>query len=35
MRRFPLKLSKFLKVGKELKVLMMPMCLPKVILFLM
>ena len=38
MRRFPLKsrkLSKYLKVGKEFKVLKMPKCLPKVILFLM
>ena len=38
MRRFPLKVSKLsmlLKVGKEFKVLKMPKCLPKVIIFLM
>ena len=38
MSRFQLKLSKlrkFLKVAKEFKVLKMPKCLPKVILFLM
>lgn len=34
MKRFPLKLSKFLKVFKEFNVLKMHMCLPKVILFL-
>ena len=31
----PIKLSKFLKLGKEFKVFKMPKCLPKVIIFLM
>ena len=38
MSRFPLKfieLGKFLKVGKDFKVLKMPKYLPEVILFLM
>ena len=35
MRRFVLKFSMFLKVGKEFKVLKMHKCLQKMILFLM
>ena len=35
MKRFPLKLSNFLKVDEEFKVLEIPKFLPKVILFLM
>ena len=35
MRRYTLNLSKFLKVGKEFKVLKIPMFLPKVNLFVM